>query len=62
MSDSEHLRPIRLFDISQGKVEASESESQHLRECEECQNVIAVFARQFAPQNQPRDKADGSAA
>ena len=47
MTGSKHLRPMRLFDISQGKGKTSEEERQHVRECEEGKAVIVIFARQF---------------
>jgi hypothetical protein len=48
----EHIRPLRLFDLSQSGVskkvfELEEWEKEHLRECEECTRVLEVFVRQF---------------
>jgi len=47
----EHLKPLRLFDISrQSGQPMTEQETQHLRACEECQRMLEVFARQhFEP-------------
>ena len=49
MKEVNHLRPIRLFDIAQGKGTTSEEEQQHVQECAECKAVIVIFARQFPP-------------
>ncbi len=51
MAGSDHPKPLRLFDLSQGNVKATEDEKQHVAQCEECQTVIAIFARQFTPKN-----------
>jgi hypothetical protein len=51
MTGSNHLRPRRLFDISQGKERTTEEERKHVRECEECKAVIVIFARQFPPED-----------
>ena len=61
MAESDHIRPLRLFDLSQAEerqsgFQLSEEEQQHLRECEECQDILAVFARQFSKQRPPKDK------
>jgi len=61
MAGSDHLKPLRLFDLSQGKAKPSAAEMQHVYECEECKTVIAIFARQFTPQNQPKDKPGNAA-
>ena len=62
----DHIKPLRLFDLSQ--VETRESgvtmtneEEQHLRECGECQHVLAVFARQFSKERPPHDKPGDAA-
>lgn len=61
MTTSDHPKPIRLFDFSQGYAKPTEEETLHVHECDECQTVIAVFARQFTPQNPPRDKSENAA-
>jgi hypothetical protein len=48
----EHIRPLRLFDLSQADrcrkpIELEPWEKEHLQQCEECQQVVEVFARQF---------------
>jgi hypothetical protein len=48
----EHIRPLRLFDLSQSDrlrkpIELDDWEKEHLQECEECKEVLEVFARQF---------------
>ena len=47
-----HIKPQRLFELSQkerwhlsGKFR--EGEEQHLRECDECERILEVFAREF---------------
>ena len=57
MARADHLRPIRLFDISQGQGKPTDEERLHLRECEECQTVILIFARQFTPKDKPEQAA-----
>ena len=59
-----NIRPLRLFDLSRantshGSFELSEVEQQHLRGCEQCRSVLAVFSRQFAkpPNEKPEDAA-----
>ena len=49
----EHPKPIRLFDLSQGTVKPTEAERVHVQDCDECQTVIAIFARQFTPKDKP---------
>jgi hypothetical protein len=45
----EHLKPLRLFDLARnGGSQITEEERAHLRVCEECQRLLAVFIRQFA--------------
>ena len=61
MAGSDHPKPIRLFDISQGTGKPTEDEKQHVRDCSECQTVIAIFARQFSSENPPKDKSDNAA-
>ena len=50
---NEHPKPIRLFDFSQGTEKPTEEEGEHVRNCDECQTVIAIFARQFTPKDKP---------
>ena len=58
MAGTDHIKPLRLFDLSQAEsgFQLSEEERQHLRGCEECQDILAVFARQFSKQRPPQDK------
>jgi hypothetical protein len=62
----DHIKPLRLFELSQAETMGrgaplNEEEKQHLRECDECQQVLQVFARQFTsqrlPHNKPKDAA-----
>src|SRR5689334_3976327 len=51
-----HIRTIRLFDVGRdGDSDLTEEEKKHLRDCEECKAVVAVFTRQFSRQK-PHDK------
>jgi hypothetical protein len=47
----EHIRPLRLFDMAQADsrkpIELELWEKEHLQQCEECKEVLEVFARQF---------------
>ena len=61
----DHIKPLRLFDLSLAEVrqsgfELNSEEKQHLRGCEVCQHVLAVFARQFS-QKPPNDKPEDAA-
>ena len=58
MAESDHIKPLRLFDLSQAENDfrLSEEERQHLHVCEECQDILAVFARQFSKQRPSKDK------
>ena len=56
----EHIKPLRLFDLSQTGAgrklfELEQWEKDHLRECEECQRVLDVFARQFGKGSRKRE-------
>jgi hypothetical protein len=62
----DHIKPLRLFDLSQVEArqngfELDSEEQQHLRECEECQHVLAVFARQFSKKTQTPEKPEDAA-
>jgi len=62
----EHIKPLRLFEVSQAetqhtKVLLTAEEDEHLRNCAECQNVVAVFARQFSKHRPPNDKPGDAA-
>jgi hypothetical protein len=61
MSGIDHPKPIRLFDLSQGTGKPTEEEKLHVRNCEECQHIVAVFARQFTLENPPKDKPENAA-
>jgi hypothetical protein len=56
-----HIGPHRIFELSQLEPEEittqmTEWEMEHLRHCEECQRILAVFARQFDADRPPRDR------
>ena len=56
----EHLKPLRLFDLARDYGwEITSQERTHLQQCEECQRIIEVFARQFAKpaSKKPEDAA-----
>jgi hypothetical protein len=62
----DHIKPLRLFDLSQAESLndvplLSEEEKQHLRDCDECQHVLQVFARQFTRQRPPHDEPKDAA-
>ena len=66
MKADEHIQPLRLFNLSQAQEAASgfqlnEDEKNHLHECEECQNVLEVFARQFSKTRPPKDQPGDAA-
>jgi hypothetical protein len=58
---SDHIRPLRLFDIGrESGLPITDKEREHLRDCEECQHIVEVFARQFdkpfrPPPGRPKD-------
>jgi hypothetical protein len=61
MEAGEHIKPLRLFNLSQAQEAASGfqlsgEEKEHLQKCEECQNVLEVFARQFSKTRPPKDR------
>jgi len=61
---SEHIEPPRLLAIAQENrsLPPNDEEKEHLRQCEECENILAVFARQFTqPGREPKD-VPGNAA
>ena len=48
MAESEHLKPLRLFDLAwNGGPKITDEERKHLCQCEECQSMLEAFARQF---------------
>jgi hypothetical protein len=56
----EHFKPLRLFDLARhSRFEITDEEKEHLHECEECQSILDVFARQFTepPTSKPEDAA-----
>ena len=66
MDVNEHIQPLRLFNFSQAQETASgfqlsEDEKKHLHECEECQHVLEVFARQFSKKRPPKDQPGDAA-
>ena len=55
-----HIGPHRIFELSQiGTQEVSTQmtpeEKEHLRDCEECQRLLVIFANQFDDENPPYD-------
>jgi hypothetical protein len=49
MAGSEdHIKTLRLFDLSFLTVTATKPEKEHLRRCKECRNALAAFTRQFS--------------
>jgi hypothetical protein len=60
---SDHIKPLRLFDIARDSGSpTTDEEKTHLRECVECQHIIEVFARQFEKPLRPRTRKDNDAA
>ncbi len=54
----EHLKPLRLFDLAwNGGSKITDEEKQHLRECEDCQSLLEVFARRLTKPTKPEDRA-----
>ena len=56
----EHITPKRLFELSQTdetrmKSQLETRELEHLRECSQCQQILAVLARQFDEARPPHD-------
>ena len=43
----DHIPTYRLMDLSQEAIILDPDEIQHLRECDECDAVLRIFARQF---------------
>ena len=53
-----HIKPERLFDLSQADPREKDSqledwEKQHLQECDACQRLFQVLARQFGRREPP---------
>src|SRR4051812_46059980 len=62
MPDADHIKAFRLFDLSKAETsgerfQLADWESEHLRQCAECQGVAEVFARQF--RQRPRFVSNG---
>jgi hypothetical protein len=60
----EHIEPLRLLAIAQesGPLPPNDAEREHLRQCEECQHLLEVFARQFTqPGRGPKDMPEDAA-
>jgi hypothetical protein len=57
--NNDHIKTLRLFDLSFEAAAATELEKQHLRRCEQCRDVLAAFTRQFGkrPNDKPEDAA-----
>src|SRR5215467_4629307 len=55
----EHIKPLRLLDVARDRgFELTENQKKHLRECEECQHVLASLAREFSRQRQLYEKGN----
>ena len=55
----EHIKTLRLVDLSRNSgSEATGEEQKHLRECEECQQVLASLAHEFSGQRQLYEKGN----
>jgi hypothetical protein len=57
----DHIGPHRIFELSQLEpsqitVEMTKWEREHLRDCEQCQRILAIFAREFDKHNPPYDR------
>jgi hypothetical protein len=61
MAEHDHPKPIRLFDLSRDKVKPTVEERIHIRQCDECQTIIAIFARQFNSPKSSKDKPENAA-
>ena len=60
--DASHITLVRLFELSKhDDFPLTAEEREHLHNCEECQYVLTVFARQFGAQR-PLKHEDGDAA
>jgi hypothetical protein len=62
----DHVNPLRLFKASQAEAAGqvfrfSDEEQKHLSECEGCQLVLRVFAREFREDRPPQDKRSKAA-
>jgi hypothetical protein len=42
---SDHIEPLRLFDLVWANAFETDEETKHLRECEECKGALEVFNR-----------------
>ena len=38
-----HLKPSKLFGVAEGSLDFAHDEREHLKTCEACRNVLAVF-------------------
>ena len=65
MEVDEHIQPLRLFDLSAQEAasgfQLNQDEKKHFHECEECQSVLEVFARQFNKMRPPKDRPGDAA-
>ena len=57
----DHIGPHRIFELSQLETaeivfHMTEREKEHLRECDECRRILAVFARQFDSARPPHER------
>jgi hypothetical protein len=54
----EHVKPLLLFDLAwNGGPKGTDEERKHLREREDCESILEMFARQFATPSKPGDAA-----
>jgi len=57
----EHIRSPRIFELSQleppdNGAQMTDWEKEHLRQCEECQRILAILARAFDKYRPPNDR------
>jgi hypothetical protein len=55
-----HIEPSKLFDAVEGRIELNDNEREHLKDCEECSGVFALFERHFAEDAGARGKSGTS--
>ena len=58
-----HVAPLRLFDLArQTRIPPTLEEREHLRQCEECERILEVFARRFTKLEKESDGKPDDAA
>lgn len=55
--DSRRLYAISQLDRCEFSSQLTEEEKNHLQQCEECQRILAIFAREFDAESPPHDAA-----